>query len=113
MNADLIKKKCPFCHDDAFAEEVEIEGEFPEDRLEIRCQNCGDFHLPSKILSVSDHSIIVKQLENISLDIEKISRINKYAHSEGKVILWLNSFDEVNEWEEIIRKYAHHYGGLR
>ncbi len=113
MNVDLTKKKCPFCHDEAYSAEVEIEGEFPEDRLEIRCQTCGDFHIPSKIASLSDNSIVVKSLENKVFNIEEISRVNKYAHAEGKVVLWLDSFDDVNMWEEIIEKYSQHYGGLR
>lgn len=113
MNVDLKIRKCPFCHDDAYSAEVEIEGEFPEDRLEIRCQNCGDFHIPSKIIQFSDDSILVKGLEDSVFDVEGISRTNKYAHVEGRVVLWLNSFNEVSMWEEIIKKYSQHYGGLR
>lgn len=113
MNFDLIKRKCPFCHENAYSAEVEIEGDFPEDRLEIRCQHCGDFHIPSKLTELTSESIDVKGLENISLNVEEISRVNKYAHSEGKVILWLSSFDDVNMWEDIIKKYSQHYGGLR
>lgn len=113
MNVDITKRNCPFCHEQAFLAEVEIEGEFPEDRLEVRCQKCGDYHIPSKTVTLTDDSIIVKSLEDKTLDFEQISRVNKYAHSEGKVILWLDSFDDVNMWEEIIENYSQHYGGLR
>jgi hypothetical protein len=113
MNIDMFKRKCPFCHNDAYSADVEIEGEFPEDRIEVRCQTCGDYHLLSKIVHVSDDAITIKSLKGKVLDVEGMSRINRYAHSEGKLILWLDSFDEVNKWEEIIDNYSQHYGGLR
>ncbi len=113
MNVEFPKKKCPFCHQEAFYTDAEIEGEFPDDRVEVRCENCGDYHLLSKSVKIEDGSLVIPRVQNIDLDHRAIARANKYAHAEGKLILWLDSFEEVNKWEEVIKEYSGHYAGLR
>lgn len=113
MNVDLPKKKCPFCRQEAYVAEVEIEGGFPEDRLEVRCSSCGEYFLPSKVAHLEEEDLVIDSIKNLLLDTELIARTNKYAQAEGKMILWLDSFVDVNKWEEVIKEYSHHYGGMR
>ncbi|MEC7838788.1 MAG: hypothetical protein VX777_01965 [Chlamydiota bacterium] len=112
MNVEIPKRKCPFCKKDAYIVDVEIESEFPEDRLEVRCEICGEFHLLSKMIRFEEGEMVIDSLKGKKFDVTEISRVNKYALSEGKMVLWLDAFNDVIKWEEINRQYAEHYAGV-
>jgi len=84
MGIQISKKKCPFCRQSAFVSNVEVEPELPEDRIQVQCDRCGEFHLLTKEAQVDKESISLESIKKIPLDLERIARTNRYSQSESR-----------------------------